>query len=148
MPEPTRPRLATMPREDWVDVPDAGRAIRHSASSYDAGRPSSSYDAGPSGERSPGRLRRFVREYGWRAYALPLLIVITIVALMRMNEPGGPPRPASAAGASGASLAGAGPPRAAPTDTPMMPDKAGSAVQREVLASDALPPGGPLHPAG
>jgi len=24
-----------------------------------------------------------------------------------------------------------------------MPDKAGSAVQREVLASDALPPGGP-----
>ena len=101
MPESTRPRLATMPRDDWVDVPDPGRAIRHSASSYDAGRPSSSYDAGPSGERSPGRLRRFVREYGWRAYALPLLIVITIVALMRMNEPGGPPHPAPPPAASG-----------------------------------------------
>jgi uncharacterized protein DUF3152 len=148
VPEPTRPRLATMPREDRVDVPDAGRAIRHTASSYDAGGLSSSYPAGPSGGRSRGRLRRFVREYGWRAYALPLLIVITIVALMRMNEPGGPPGPASAAGSSGASLAGAGPPRAAPTDTPMMPDKAGAAVQREVLASDALPPGGPYTQRG
>ena len=56
--------------------------------SYDAGRPSSSYDAGPSGERSPGRLRRFVREYGWRAYALPLLIVITIVALAEDERAG------------------------------------------------------------
>ena len=152
MPEPTRSRLATVAREDWVE-PDAGRAIRYPSSSYDVGQPSGSYDSGPSGGRSPGRLRRFVREYGWRAYALPLLIAITIVALMRMNEPGGPPRPASAAGASGASMAGAGPtasapPRAAQTDTPMTPDKAGAAAQREVLASDALPPGGPYTQRG
>ena len=146
MPEPTRPRLATMPREDWADVPDAGRAIRQPARSYDEDHPTRSYDSGPSGGHSPGRLRRFVREYGWRAYALPLLIAITIFALMRMNEPGGPPRPASAAGASSASLRGAGPtaaaPRTVPTDTSMIPDKGGSSAQREVLASDALPPGG------
>ena len=113
-----------------------------------AGRPSSSYDAGPLRPTLAGSPAPFVREYGWRAYALPLLVVITIVALMRMNEPGGPPRPAPPLAASGATLAGAGPPRAGPTDTPMMPDKAGSAVQREVLASDALPPGAPYTQQG
>ena len=151
MPESTRSRLATMPRDDRADVPGAGRAVRHPLNSYDAGRPGRSYDAVPSGRRPPGRLRRFAREYGWRAYALPLLIVITVVALMRMNEPGGPPRPA--AGAADASLATRGPtagaqPPASPTDTPMMPDKAGSSVQREVLASDALPPGAPYPQRG
>jgi predicted Zn-dependent protease len=30
----------------------------------------------------PGRIRRFVRRYGWRAYAVPLLTVVTLVALV------------------------------------------------------------------
>jgi hypothetical protein len=139
VPESTRSRLATMPRDDWPDVAGAGRSIRNLPSSY---------DAGPPRRRSPGRLRAFVRDYGWRAYALPLLIVITIVALMRMNEPGGPPHPASAASAPGAGQTVAAKPPAARTDTPLMPDKAGSAGQHEVLASDALPPGAPYAKQG
>jgi hypothetical protein len=30
----------------------------------------------------PGRVRRFVRRYGWRAYAVPLLTIATLVALV------------------------------------------------------------------
>lgn len=30
----------------------------------------------------PGRIRRFVRRYGWRAYAIPLLTLATIAALL------------------------------------------------------------------
>jgi hypothetical protein len=88
-------------------------------------------------------LRRFLREYGWRAYALPVLIVITIVLLMKINEPNEPSVEAGATSASGAGHFAAAQAPTAPTDTPLMPDKGGSAVQREVLASDALPPGGP-----
>jgi Protein of unknown function (DUF3152) len=40
----------------------------------------------------PGRLRRFVRRYGWRAYAVPLLTVVTIVTLvdLALTSPGVP----------------------------------------------------------
>ncbi len=30
----------------------------------------------------PGRIRRFVRRYGWRAYAIPLLTIATLIALV------------------------------------------------------------------
>ncbi len=36
----------------------------------------------PAVGRRPGRLRRFVQRYGWRAYALPLLTIATIVTLV------------------------------------------------------------------
>ena len=38
--------------------------------------------------RREGRVRRFVRRYGWRAYAVPLLIVATLAALvdLAVNE--------------------------------------------------------------
>lgn len=32
-------------------------------------------------ERGAGRLRRFFRDYGWPAYAVPVLTVITVIAL-------------------------------------------------------------------
>jgi hypothetical protein len=32
--------------------------------------------------RAPGRVRRFVRRYGWRAYAIPLLTLATLAALV------------------------------------------------------------------
>ena len=34
-----------------------------------------------------GPARRFVRRYGWRAYALPVLVVITVAALMTTHAP-------------------------------------------------------------
>jgi hypothetical protein len=36
----------------------------------------------PVGGRPPGRWRRFVLRYGWRAYAVPLLTLVTLVALV------------------------------------------------------------------
>ena len=47
-----------------------------------------------------GRLRSFVRRYGWRAYALPILIAVTIAALVRPDPghgTGAPPSPAAGA---------------------------------------------------
>lgn len=48
--------------------------------------------------RSTNPVRRFVRTYGWRAYALPVLTVLTIVTLMRSS--GGTAAPAEAAARS------------------------------------------------
>lgn len=47
----------------------------------------------------PGRVRRFVVRYGWRAYAVPLLTIATIVVLLdlALSTPG---RPAGAAAAA------------------------------------------------
>jgi hypothetical protein len=36
----------------------------------------------PSGRPRPNRIRRFLRRYGWRAYAIPLLTVATLIALV------------------------------------------------------------------
>jgi hypothetical protein len=36
----------------------------------------------PLAGRPPGRLRRFVHQYGWRAYAIPLLTLATVLALL------------------------------------------------------------------
>jgi Protein of unknown function (DUF3152) len=43
-----------------------------------------------------GRWRRFVRRYGWRAYAVPLLTIATLVALVDLarTAPAGAPDPA------------------------------------------------------
>jgi hypothetical protein len=40
------------------------------------------------GHPRPGRVRRFVEQYGWRAYAVPLLTVATLVALVDLALPG------------------------------------------------------------
>ncbi|MCZ2823850.1 MULTISPECIES: DUF3152 domain-containing protein [unclassified Modestobacter] len=48
-----------------------------------------------------GRFRRFVRRYGWRAYAVPLLAIATLVTLVDVVRPGGGggPAPTSTAAA-------------------------------------------------
>jgi Protein of unknown function (DUF3152) len=47
---------------------------------------------GPVVGQRPGRVGRFVRRYGWRAYAVPLLIIATIVTLvdLALTSPGVP----------------------------------------------------------
>jgi hypothetical protein len=47
--------------------------------------------------RKPGRVRRFVQRYGWRAYAVPLLAIATIVTLVDLAI-GAPSSPAVPAG--------------------------------------------------
>jgi predicted Zn-dependent protease len=69
-----------------ADPPDLHRAALRTAS---RARPltAPTGDPGPLRERAsgrprPGRIRRFVRRYGWRAYAVPLLTVATLIALV------------------------------------------------------------------
>jgi Protein of unknown function (DUF3152) len=88
---------------------------------------------------APGRVRRFVRRYGWRAYAIPLLTVATVLTLADLALSAPP-----AATATGvATEASAAPPSAAapggptssldsdagPTGTPSLVDAA-SFVQK------------------
>jgi len=47
----------------------------------------------------PGRLRRFARRYGWRAYAVPLLMIATLAVLLDLAFIA-PSTPASTAGAT------------------------------------------------
>jgi hypothetical protein len=53
----------------------------------------------PVGGRPSGRWRRFVRRYGWRAYAVPFLALATVVALVdaARTAPAGPAGPATEA---------------------------------------------------
>jgi Protein of unknown function (DUF3152) len=61
--------------------------------------------------RRAGRVRRFVRRYGWRAYALPLLTVATILTLVDMvttapdGQAGGPAAAVAESSAPGAPTA-------------------------------------------
>ncbi|WP_344859239.1 DUF3152 domain-containing protein [Amycolatopsis ultiminotia] len=48
------------------------------------------------------RLGRFVKTYGWRVYALPILMVITVLVVV--NTAGSPPEPGSASGAGEAAV--------------------------------------------
>ena len=82
----------------------------------------------------PGRIARFVRRYGWRAYAIPLLALATVIALVDLAVSA--PRPAS-------TTAGATPARATPSDVvAATPDPA------PLVGFDVdLPPSNPPPPA-
>lgn len=64
--------------------------------------------------RSPGILVRFVAAYGWRAYALPVLIVVTLVALRPVH---GHPARQSADQTGSAARSSAGAPSASSPTT-------------------------------
>ncbi|MDP5182745.1 DUF3152 domain-containing protein [Blastococcus sp. BMG 814] len=71
-------------------------------------------------DRSPrGRLRRFVRRHGWRAYAIPVLAVATVAVLVDLvlHPPGATPTTAAADPTSApvATTAAAPPPATEPT---------------------------------
>jgi Protein of unknown function (DUF3152) len=48
----------------------------------------------------PSRLRRFVRRHGWRAYAVPLLTVVTLVTLVDLAVNDSAPAPSRSAAAT------------------------------------------------
>jgi Protein of unknown function (DUF3152) len=86
-------------------------------------------------------LRDFARRYGWRAYALPVLAVITVLALMTTTTV---KKPNSSSGSgSGAAPAAASTP-APPTasgEISLKSDQPGSGARNTVLSSAALPAG-------
>lgn len=54
------------------------------------GRPRSSSRPPRAGVRSRSRLGRFVSSYGWRAYAVPVLVVITVLTVFDATQPDDP----------------------------------------------------------
>ncbi|MGY1664923.1 DUF3152 domain-containing protein [Geodermatophilus sp. SYSU D00696] len=91
--------------------------------------------------RRPGRLRRFVARHGWRAYAIPLLTVATVLALVDVVTAGratsSPAPAASPATSSAAPTAGSTAPSTAATTPPPAPAE-----------GDAGPTGLPTAAAG
>ena len=87
-------------------------------------------------------VRTFVHRYGWRAYALPVLAIVTVIALVTTTAPShkvSKPAPPPSAGTTPGHVAG--PPTGSGT-TELKSDQAGANSQNEALASDQLPKGG------
>lgn len=116
-------------------------------------------------ERAPGQSQRqartigdlvagFVRRYGWRAYALPVLVVVTIVALLQSgsgtaNSSAATPGPVSgAAAAPDPGLSAAVPAPTAPGQETVKVDQSGANVLPVTTDTAALPPGAPYTAQG
>ena len=84
----------------------------------------------PAGGRPPGRWRRFVRRYGWRAYAVPLLALATVVVLVdaARTAPTGTPDPAPVTA------------QAPPSETPAPPPESQPTASAELDAGPTDPP--------
>jgi len=100
----------------------------------------------------PGPVRRFVRAYGWRAYAVPVLTVVTFVCVLDVanstadpSQPGA--RPAADAPAGIASPGTSATPDPRPRPTGIYVDAPSSGASRP-LPSAALPAGAPYSQRG
>ncbi len=94
--------------------------------------------------RRPGRLRRFVARHGWRAHAIPVLAVVTVLTLVDVVGSGGATSPAPAADPAPAATTAP-----APTTVPD-PSPGGTAPEEQSTApaeGDADPTGLPPTPA-
>ena len=94
-----------------------------------------------------GRLVRFAREYGWRAYAIPVLAVLTLLVVVNMfQNPGSPV--VDAAGSEGHSERGIGAAgQDSSSDEGDVERKPAELPEGEQNALE-LPPGGPIAEAG
>jgi hypothetical protein len=134
--------------EDWSATTTVARRRPVGDRAETAGRGVASFGGG-----SPGigeSVREFVRRYGWRAYALPVLLVVTLVALLTVrNSPTAKPD-ANAAGndhnAAGAGSGSSAP--VAPQTIPLKSDSSKGTVYDRALKVGELPRGGPYTKAG
>lgn len=107
---------------------------------------------GGSGPGFGETVREFVRRYGWRAYALPVLLALTVAALLTVR--GAPSKhDAVAAGdtrPSGRTGSGAGTSSApvAPQTIPLKSDTSSGTVYNDALKVGQLPRGGPYTAKG
>jgi hypothetical protein len=133
-----RHRAAVMTKgRDPDDVARARAGVRHTGVTY-----------GPRESRRTlaDAWHDFTRRYGWRAYAVPVLLVVTVVALLTTNEVR-KSQTASAPPVNHAAGDTAGPPTAAPSTTLKNDDPNGK-VNDTVLKAAALPPGPPYTESG
>ncbi len=100
---------------------------------------------GGSGPGFGTSVRDFVRRYGWRAYALPLLLVITVVALLTTHTSS--PRPRQAADNTAPQVNPPAPtvqqssPPVAPSSIPLKSDTPRDAKYKKAVQHGALPLG-------
>jgi hypothetical protein len=100
-------------------------------------------------------LREFIRVYRWRAFALPVLVVVTIVALLTTDGGKPAPRlnppqqlsPSPTASASTTTHSGTTTPPVASGDIRLKSDAPGAGATSPIKA-DALPPGAPYTMRG
>ncbi len=136
--EPERGYITAPPDRD-DDVAAARRAYQAAA-------------VEPPSTTRPTGWRGFAHRYGWRAYALPVLVVVTVIALMTAGQSGHKPSartgaaPASAPAQAARSSASM-PPTAA-GNAQLKTDTAGAGSLNTALPADALPSGGPYTAQG
>ena len=132
---------AERPQNSAEDVVRARAAVRHAGVTY-----------GPrTRRRSVGDTwRDFAHRYGWRAYALPVLLVLTLAALLTTNEVARKAASSSVAQPGGAAPAGNAAPPLASGSIALKEDQASSSqnVNNDVLKVGALPPGPPYTRQG
>lgn len=93
------------------------------------------YDQGPPRRGVPGGWHDFTTRYGWRAYALPILLVITVVALLSTTDV-----PKKITGAEHKHASNPAPPTASSSFT-LKNDAPVGRVNNEALKAAALPAG-------
>ncbi|TAM92335.1 MAG: DUF3152 domain-containing protein [Jatrophihabitans sp.] len=131
------PQLLAHPAQRSAD--DVAFARRRAAATFDG-------DIAPEGFRAAWR--DFTRRYGWRAYALPILSVVTIMALLTVHNG---PRSSPGHSSGGARTAGRAANQAPPVargDTSLKADHPQGPVDNTVLKAAALPAGGPYTVQG
>lgn len=97
-------------------------------------------------------VRDFVRRYGWRAFALPLLLVVTVVALLTMqkspdNSAGRRQDAANTPTTTPAPAQGSSPP-VAPSSIPLKSDQPSTGAYQNPLEVGALPSGAAYAKSG
>lgn len=127
-----RSRSTFPPAPDPLPRPVAGTGLRTTAGPLVARRDPVGR-RGPRPVRAGGRFTRFVARWGWRAYAVPLLAVLTVLALVDVAVTATDP----------ASATGAPPSSSAPSSTAEAPSSSPSAA---VLAEPSAPAEGDANP--
>ncbi|MEO9139669.1 MAG: DUF3152 domain-containing protein, partial [Jatrophihabitans sp.] len=126
-------RRSAHSRDPLEDVNAARANVRHAGVTY-----------GPRASRREPRavaadwIRGFVRKYGWRAYALPILVVATIAALLTSTAT--VTRHEATQVTAGRNPVAVAPPQA-DSRIALKPDKKGANYSDAVLPSAALPAG-------
>ncbi|WP_375481778.1 DUF3152 domain-containing protein [uncultured Jatrophihabitans sp.] len=125
----TRPRDE---RDPLDDVRAAHDGARRTEVGFGRRRPPES--------RAGNWLRAFVRRWGWRAYAIPVLAVVTIVALVTSSTASSPSKAVADRPTASASARRASPPPA-PAEMPLKGDVTGAGDNSQALKGYALPNG-------
>jgi hypothetical protein len=108
--------------------------------------PGDDEEKGPSrsgGEQPRGKLGKLTKAYGWRAYALPIFIVLTV--LFVVNTANSPAQPIAAGQQSTLSVGGTG---SFDGDTAALPENPAKPVDLNIPTAELPTGGGPFTEAG